>query len=31
MLQGAAATAALAFLGDAALLGLAAVLRINRP
>ena len=31
MLQGAAATAALAFLGDAALLGLAAILRINRP
>lgn len=31
MLQGAAATAALAFLGDAALLGLAAALRINRP
>ncbi|KQP28886.1 ABC transporter permease subunit [Methylobacterium sp. Leaf100] len=31
MLQGAAATAALAFLGDAALLGLAAAFRINRP
>jgi osmoprotectant transport system permease protein len=31
MLQGACATAALAFLGDAALLGVAAALRINRP
>ncbi|MCJ2082139.1 ABC transporter permease [Methylobacterium sp. J-090] len=31
MLQGACATAALAFLGDAALLGLATLARINRP